>query len=255
MKEVTVPLLGKAINEVVSRSFGASLAALIASCAFLFGCSTTNKPLAEAPPSSPTVQANQQQELSKLPPPELNQVQEAVKRVFKESVLIETSQGPAFVVGDFNGDLSQDLAVVLKPASEKLAELNQEFPNWILRDLSGPGESRSPRLRIAANEVLLAVIHGYGASGWRDPQATQTYLLKNAAGSRMEAQSASNLLKTNQGRKTPALRGDVVAEYLGGRSGYLYYGHSTYAWYDPKSDTGDPEPRRGHGAPEQRSRK
>ena len=231
------------------------LSLLIAWCVFGFGCSASNKPLAEAPPPSPTVETNQPQELSQVPPPTLNQVQEAVKRIFKESVVIDTTHKPAFVAGDFNGDLSQDLAVVLTPDSQRLSELNEEFPVWILRDLSGTKESGSPRLRVAADEVLLAVIHGFGPSGWRDPEATQTYLLKNAAGSGMEAQSAKTCLEANQGRKTPRLRGEVVAEVLDGRSGYLYYGNSTYSWYDPKTFVREPEPRRGHGAPDQGTKK
>jgi hypothetical protein len=177
-----------------------------------------------------------------------HEVQEAVKRVFKESARVDSNLKPAFVTGDFNGDQSQDLAVVLKPEAARIAELNEEFPNWILRDLSGTGTSQGPRLRIAADEVLLAVIHGYGPDGWRDSQATQTFLLKNAAGSSMEAQSAKNFIAANKGRKMPGLRGDVLAEVLGGKSGYLYYTSSSYSWYDPKTFAGEPEPRRGHGA-------
>jgi len=39
-----------------------------------------------------------------------------------------------FVVGDFNGDGSEDLAVVVKPNETKLAEVNSEMANWILED-------------------------------------------------------------------------------------------------------------------------
>jgi hypothetical protein len=248
-------LQNNAINQTGACIPRIGLAALIASCAFVFGCSATNKPQAEAPPPSTTVAAPQPQQVSQLPPPELNQVQEALKRVFKNSVVIDSSHKPAFVAGDFNGDLSEDVAVVLKPEAEKLSELNEEFSTWILRDLSGTKESGSPRLRIAADEVLLAVIHGFGPNGWRDPEATQTYLLKNAAGSSIAVQSAKDFLAANQGKRLPSLRGDVVALVRDGRSGYLYYGNSTYSWYDPKTFTGEPEPRRGHGAREQGMKK
>jgi hypothetical protein len=193
--------------------------------------------------------------MSKLPPPELDQVRAAVKRVFKESVVVDSSHQPGFVAGDFNGDLSQDIAVVLKPESEKLAELNEEFPAWILRDISGTSESGTPRLHVAANEVLLAVIHGYGSGGWRDPQATQTFLLKNADGSRLEAQSPEKFQEANRGKKLPRLRGDLVAEVRDGKAGWLYYANSTYSWYDPKTFTGEPEPRRVHGARDQGMKK
>ena len=94
---------------------------------------------------------------------------------------------PSFIDGDFNGDGSRDLAVVIKPAPNKLADLNEEFPNWILKDPFSSDQPRIPRLRVAADDTLLAVIHGYGPNGWRDSQATQTFLLKNAVGSGMAA--------------------------------------------------------------------
>ena len=247
MREATLHYLpGKAANHFEFR-FQFFLATVVAGCALAAGCSTTSKPVAEALPPAPSATTDKSQVVATLPHPESQEVQAAVMRVFKDSALIDTNHQPAFVAGDFNGDLSQDLAVVLKPEPSKIADLNEEFPAWILRDLSGPDESRSPRLAIGADEVLLAVIHGYGPNGWRDPQATQTFLLKNAAGTSMAAQSRQNFLAANQGRKVPGLRGDVVSEVLGGKSGALYYTRATYSWYDPKTFTGEPEPRRIHG--------
>jgi hypothetical protein len=209
------------------------------------GCSKAEKPHAEASPQRLTVEAppppatpiaDQPQQLVKLPPPQMNEVQAAVKRVFKEAVDIDTGQKPAFLVGDFNGDLSEDIAVVLKPASDKLSQLNEEFPNWILRDLAGPlKENSSPRLRVAANDKLLAIIHGYDAKGWRDDQATQTYLLKNAARSEMELYSKKEFVAAYQGSKLPQLRGDVVGQESGGKLRCIYYSGATYSWYDPKT--------------------
>src|SRR2546425_10887829 len=238
-----------------SRRIG--LAGIVSALVILSGCSKSEKPVAEAPAlpqttgtsSTPlTVQANRPQQISKLPSPQMNEVQQAVKRVFKEAVLVDTSHQPTFIVGDFNGDLSQDIAVVLKPASDKLSELNEESPTWILRDLAGPTQPSGPRLRIGAKDKLLAIIHGYDAEGWRDHQATQTYLLKNAAGSGMETHSAKDFAATHQGSKLPQLRGDLVGEELGGKSGYLYYAGATYSWYDPKTFTGEPERRVVHMA-------
>lgn len=236
------------VNVKILRSFRLALAVTISAVSFLTGCSQAAKPAAEAPPPPLTAQADQPQQTSKPAPPQMNEVQEAVKRVFKEAVLIDTSHKPTFIVGDFNGDLSQDIAVVLKPASDKLAELNEEFPNWILRDLAGPNQPGSPRLRVAANDELLAIIHGYGANGWRDHQATQTYLLKNAVGSGMEAHSAEDFVAAYQGKKLPQLRGDVLGEEVGGKPGYLYFAGATYSWYDPKTFTGEPERRVVHMA-------
>jgi hypothetical protein len=246
-------LPGKAVDycKPKLRTIPAAILVICAVAIAGIGCSTASKPVVEATlpaPSSPTASADQSQPAKALPPAAPHEVQAAVKRVFKDSAIVDSSQKPAFVTGDFNGDSSQDLAVVLKPEASRVADMNEEFPSWILRDLSGAKESKAPRLQIGADEVLLAVIHGYGPNGWRDSQATQTFLLKNAAGSSMEAQSAKNFVAANKGRKMPGLRGDVVAEVLGGKSGYLYFTNSSYAWYDPKSFTGEAEPRRGHGA-------
>ncbi len=242
MGEVTVRYLLTARMELsLPNSVRLQLAVVIAACVFLLSCTTADKPMTEAPPS-PVVQMDQPQQVANLPPPEVGKVQEAVKRVFKDSVLIDTSRKPIFVAGDFNGDLSQDIAIVLKPAPEKLSDLNQEFSTWIVRDPFAGNESRVPRLRVAANDVLLAVIHGYGANGWRDPQATQTYLLKNVVGSDMVAHPAKDVATASQDKKLPQLRGDVIAEVLGGTSGYLYYAGATYSWYDPKSFKGEPQP-------------
>jgi hypothetical protein len=246
------------MRQVTSRhllnSLRIRLAVLIAVCPFLFSCATAEKPKEEAPPS-PVVQADQPQQVSKLPPPELNSVQEAVKRVFKDSALIDISRNPIFIAGDFNGDLSQDIAVALKPAPERLSDLNEEFSTWILRDPFAANESRIPRLRVAANDSLLAVIHGYDANGWRDPQATQTYLLKNAVGSGMKAHQAKDVAKASRGRKLPPLRGDVIGEVLEGTSGYLYYAGATYSWYDPKTFKGESERGMIHMPPKERVKK
>ncbi|HEY8185077.1 MAG TPA: hypothetical protein VIF64_03350 [Pyrinomonadaceae bacterium] len=239
------------VRATVSNRPELRLALLLAVCLFLSGCSTAEKPKAEAVPS-PVVLTDQPQQASNLPPPELSMVQEAVKRVFKDSAVIDTSRKPAFISGDFNGDLSQDIAVVLKPAPEKLSELNEEFATWIVRDPFATNESRIPRLRVAADDVLLGVIHGYGPNGWQDPQATQTYLLKNAVGSGMEAHHAKDVVAANQSKKRPRLNGDVIGQVIGGTPGYLYYVGASYSWYDPKTFKGDPEPGMFHGVARRR---
>jgi hypothetical protein len=247
------------VADASSHCFKIALALLFVSCCFAFGCSTGSKPKVEAPPAPPAPIAKTEDaapaQVAKLPPPELHQVQQAVKRVFKEAAVVDSSQRTAFVAGDFNGDLSEDIAVVLRPAPEKIADLNDEYPAWMLRDPFGNLEPKSPRLRVAATDVLLAVIHGYGPQGWRDPQATQTFLLKNAAGSAMEAHAGKQFIVANQGKKLPQLRGDLIGEMIDGKSGYLYYSGATYSWYDPKTFTGEPDPRRSHGSADRKMQK
>jgi hypothetical protein len=208
----------------------------------LAACSTTEKSKIETAPAL-VAQTEEVPAATKAPAPETTEVKEAVRRVFKDSVEIDSRRTPVFIDGDFNGDSYRDLAVVIKPAPNKLADLNEEFPTWILKDPFSGDETRIPRLRVAADNTLLAVIHGYGPNGWRDPQATQTFLLKNAVGSGMAANQPKDLAKTNEAKKTPYLRGDVISQVVDGTSGYLYFEGATYSWYDP--NTFHPETKTG----------
>jgi hypothetical protein len=217
---------------------------IVFSIPFLTGCSKSQQVLVEAPPAYQPSPPAPLPDVPKLPAKE-NEVQDAVKRVFKDAAVLDTSYEPNFIAGDFNGDNSQDIAVVIKPVAGKLAEMNEEYPAWIVKDPFAPVLSKtSPR--IEANDVLLGVIHGYGANDWRDPQATQTYLLKNAVGSRLTVQKKKEALAANAGKKVPRLQGDVIGENLRGTTGYLYFTGPTYAWYDPNTFKGEPELRLVH---------
>ncbi|HEY3026506.1 MAG TPA: hypothetical protein VGJ55_10185, partial [Pyrinomonadaceae bacterium] len=215
---------------------------------FVYGCSKSEQAKLEGqPPPPPRAQPTQTQQASTLLPPRLDEVQDVVKRVFKDAALIDTGRNSNFITGDFNGDSSQDIAVILKPAPGKLAQMNEEIPPWILKDPFSANQSGTPPLRIAEGEPLLAVIHGYGPNGWRDPQATQTFLLKNAVGSSPTAEGKNQFVTANRGKKLPRLRGDLIGEVLRGTSGYIYYADATYAWYDPKTFVPGPEKRLVHG--------
>src|SRR6266550_5033024 len=74
---------------------------LFAACALVCGCSGPEKPKVEGSAQSSATPAPQQQ-MAKLPPPELDQIQQAVKRVFKDSALVDTARKPSYVAGDFN---------------------------------------------------------------------------------------------------------------------------------------------------------
>jgi rhodanese-related sulfurtransferase len=207
-------------------------------CVFLLGCSSSKRTIVEAPPvpkPAPTDTPVTRLEVGVAP--KLSEVQEAVKRVFKDAAVVHPSYNPNFLSGDFNGDASQDLAVILKPAPDKLSEMNQEHPPWLLRDPTSNAAARQP-LRIEKEEVLLAVIHGYGANDWRDPEATQTFVLKNVVGSGLRVHTGKEFVEANTGRKLPRPQGDLIGETLNGTAGYLYYATSNYSWYDPKTFKG-----------------
>src|SRR5829696_696849 len=198
-------------------------------------CSSTTKQVAveQAPAYQPTPQSTPVR-MPAVTAARLGEVQEAVRRIFKDAAVVDSNYNPNFLAGDFNGDESQDIAVILKPAPDKLEEINQEFPPWLLRDPRASKSQKTP-LRIEKDELLLAVIHGHGTNDWRDPEATQTFLLKNVVGHDLRVQSGKEFVTTNSGRKLPRPMGDLIGETLQGTQGYLYYATATYSWYDPKT--------------------
>lgn len=201
--------------------------------AFIAACSSgTKQRTVEAPPAfQPTPQATPIR-MGITQAPKLVEVQDAIRRVFKDAAVIDTNYNPNFLAGDFNGDDSQDIAVILKPV--KLDEMNQELPPWLLRD---PLSNKPPTIRLAIekDEPLLAVIHGYGTNDWRDPEATQTFLLKNVVGNDLRVESSKDFVKAHSGKRLPRPQGDLIAETLKGTNGYLYYATANYSWYDPKA--------------------
>ena len=199
----------------------------------LCACYSSKRPAVEAPPVAyqPTPESTPIQ-LTKVPDPKQSEVQAAVKRVFKDAAVIDTNYNPSFLSGDFNGDGSQDLAVILKPA--KLDEMNQELPPWLVRQPRAAKVARA-HVPIAKDETFLAVIHGYGANNWRDPEATQTFVLKDVVGQDLKVHSPNEFVSANSGKKLPRPQGDLIGETVGGTAGYLYYAQATYSWYDPKT--------------------
>jgi hypothetical protein len=197
----------------------------------------------EEPPAAPVLPPQNThlgdlQQIAKQPPPKPAEVKDAVTRVFKNAVTLESNHNPYFLVGDFNGDSSQDIAVVIKPVAGKLSDLNQEYPPWMLKDPFQPNlppQVRTKPLQVELEDVLLAVIHGFGPDGWHNPEATQTYLLKGAVGNTINAKPAKAMIAASSGKKLPKLFGDTIAQVIAGTSGFLYYTGAGYAWYDPKT--------------------
>ena len=62
----------------------------------------------------------------------------------------------------------------------------------------------------------MAVIHGYGANDWRDPEATQTFVLKNVVGNDLKVHSGKEFVTANSGRKLPRPQGDLIGETVQG---------------------------------------
>lgn len=205
----------------------------------LSGCSSTKRVAVEQPPAAyqPTPESTPVR-LTAPMAPKKPEVQEAVKRVFKDAAVLDPDYNPNYLMGDFNGDASQDLAVIIKPVN--LDEMNQEYSPWLVRAPRTNKIDRS-RLKIEKDEVLLAVIHGYGTNDWRDPEATQTFVLKDVVGIDLKVNTGKEFVAANAGRKLPRAQGDLIGATLQGTQGYLYYATSSYSWYDPKSYKGEQE--------------
>lgn len=178
--------------------------------------------------------------------PQTAEVNDKLARIFKDAVRLDTTHATSFVVGDFNYDGSDDIAIVVKPAPEHLAELNDEVANWILEDphkVAQPQPHATVRASLPApakaqaGDTLLVIIHGYKAQGWRNPEAQQTYLLVNATGRTLRAEPLQHeqaLLAAHRS-VAPTLHGDIIRFDPAHNGGFLYWTGAKYAWLDPNA--------------------
>lgn len=213
--------------------------------AFSFGCSRASQHEslpATTSPSSPAQTTASPLEKPATSTPTLAEVNEAIQRVYVNAVEIDAARTGAFITGDFNGDGSQDLAVVVRPVRGALGKLNSQYANWTLEDphkivLPDPNkavqELPNPAARetVHQDDILLLVLHGYGEQGWHHPYARQTFLLKNSVGDDMRAESWNEVSRTagdkNGGNRQP---GDLIRERLANQDGFLYWTQGKYAW-------------------------
>lgn len=214
---------------------------------FLFGCSGPEPQAAELQPASqskPSAATAPVEQSAPTKPtehraPTLEEAREAVARSGQDSFVL---QGRQFVAGDFNGDDSQDIAVVVKPARNMLGRINNEYAIWKLEDphnvaapdLSAPVRRvRYVARKVFANddELLMMIIHGTGEKGWRGKVVNGIYLLKNATGADIRLQTLKESLAASSKKKSTAiLKGDVIRQTLDGQSGFLFWTGAQYAW-------------------------
>jgi len=168
---------------------------------------------------------------------EISEVASAIARGFDKSLTIDQSHAPAFILGDFNGDGSQDLAVITKASDNALPEINNELANWTLEDphevpVPGTKGADQPRrtkpVKADLNDQLLAIIHGVGVEGWRNSEARQTFLLRNAVGAQVTVQAAGKLPESP--RANVPLRGDAISETVNGHRGLIFWTGARYTW-------------------------
>jgi hypothetical protein len=210
----------------------------------LTSCQKSQPPVAEVKksPDQPAPTSRPQPKTSSTSPPAVAELQEAISRVYKDAVIVDEKRSDA-VVGDFNGDNAEDIAIVVTPNNRTLSDLNSEYANWILEDPVSVGEfirvrgvrgseKQPPRAVVRSGDTLLAVVHGHQQGGWRNSQATQTYLLRNAVGDTLQLQHRRLLLdEAADNQSLPPLLGDVIRETLANKDGFLYWTGAKYAWH------------------------
>jgi hypothetical protein len=157
-------------------------------------------------------------------------VRQALERVF--GGVVHPDRAPAASdAADFNGDGAQDLAVLVVPLAEHLPEINHALANWQIDDLGHPPRpAPAPPdvpAQVAAGELLLAMIHGFGPAGWRSHEARQAYLLRRAPHDRLEPLSPAQA--ESRCGDVPYLRGDVLASASCRRTGFVYWTSARYA--------------------------
>ena len=170
--------------------------------------------------------------------PGAEEITKTIARIFEKSATVDQGRSPAFLVGDFNGDGSEDLAVMTKPNDAALSEINNELANWTLEDpheVPIPGTKAADQLtrpkavKAESNDELLAIIHGVGQSGWRNPQARQAFLLRNSVGTDATVQTAASLREVPSRGSVP-LRGDAIMETVKGHRGLIFWTGARYGW-------------------------
>jgi len=175
-------------------------------------------------------------------PPTAVEVKATLYRIFQDAVS-STAQEHSYTTGDFNGDGSPDLAALVLPVEAKLQQLNDTLANWTIQNATQaffpPAHQRvvimppkSKTQSVHANELLLAVIHGYGPSGWRDRNAQQAYLVRHAAHGPIESRPAPDHV---EGAPASLKHSDVIYEWHD-PLGFVFWTGAQYGWRAAPND-------------------
>jgi len=195
-------------------------------------------PLAEPPASVPAPTPTPASPTVKVHLPSEVEVARGMRRAFGDAVRPVRAQ--PVLVGDFNWDGSEDVALPVRPAEGRLSELNDAFANWSVQDALAEEPSRGKpsgsteraSAKVEPDEILLAVVHGIGPKGWRDEEARQCYLVRHATGAPLEARPRTELLRfVARVPDAAQLTGHVILCASGGRPGIVYWTGARYAWH------------------------
>ena len=190
----------------------------------------TEKAVAPGPPEPSALPSP-----PRIAAPALSEVQPALDRVFDQTVAVDPATQPPVVAGDFDGDDVTDLAVAVRPRNEAaLSALNAGRANWIVQDAT-PRENTTGKpeaVKVAARDLLLAVVPGAAAGGWRNPDLHRGYLVKNAVGSSLSARPLAELPDAVRMRAYRVHPGDVIVSNRGGQPGVVLWTAAAYVRID-----------------------
>lgn len=221
---------------------------IIAGCLIIAACTrpsqsnTTDSQPSSSPEELQAKASTNDQPKNETTPATIAEAKAALERVYRGAVI--AAEPASFVTGDFNGDGSVDIAIAVTPVKDKLTEINSEFANWILADpkrasLFDPKKRvqslqvETGPVKVQAGEALLAIVHGNGTNGWRDREATQSYLLKNVAAAGMRVVPLKNFPPALKVKESGAKsRADIISGTLSRKAGFLYWATGKYAWQE-----------------------
>ena len=225
--------------------FSASL--ILALVVFCFSTSRREvepRTIAEAPPS-----AVSETKSKSLPLATAVDVRNTIARVFGDFVVLPDVHRPAFVSNDWNGDGSQDLAVIVNINVKGAAKTNAGLLNWSVQnvehvELPTAGAAvytfhqKQPPVTIKNGQRVMAIVHGTGEQGWRSPEAAQAYVLVNAPSK--ELSTISTIVLDEAGVALPRTTANpeqvVIGESAVGKQA-LYWTGGQYAAVRLRNDS------------------
>jgi hypothetical protein len=134
---------------------------------------------------SPAAQNTAPQTVSDASTVSTEALQTLVNQQFDAQYKVDASFATPYLVGDFDGDGVQDIAIVVKtdrlPATVQIAGLSYEMIDPY-HAYFGAGDIRIARMFTASDmksERELAIVHGVGADAWHASQPKAKYMVIN----------------------------------------------------------------------------